>query len=425
MADDLPVAADAERQTIGLILIGGVEALDLVREQGLRPAHFYEPRYEAVMHACERLAAEGRVLDPTTLRAALLPAEKRAIGHPNALLDMVTGVTASIGHLGYYATMVTDAWTLRQIVDAGLRISQLGASAPLDRRREALERARAMLDGIDVTEERESLAAVEDLLPEVLDTMEDGKPRGVSTGIAELDEVFGGGMGPGQSIIVGARPSIGKSMLGCNLAAVAASAGVPTIIFSHEMTRHELTQRLLARESGVPLSRIRNGQVAEGDWERVARATARISSWPLLIDDESSMTVADYRARLRKITRRRRVGLVVSDYLQLIKPMDGRIPRQEQVTQTSAGIKALAKDYEVPVLTLAQLSRATEQRRDSRPILSDLRESGSIENDADIVMLMHQTEDEEMELNVAKNRQGERRIMRLSWLPAIMRCASI
>jgi replicative DNA helicase len=231
-------------------------------------------------------------------------------------------------------------------------------------------------------------------------------------------------MGPGHTIVVGARPSVGKSMLGCNLAMAACRRGVPTALFSHEMTSHELMQRMISCEAGVPLTNIRLGSLNEGHWEAVARATERIRQWPLVIDDEASMTIADYRARLRKLTRRRKAGLVISDYVQLVRPLDPRLPREQQVSQTSAGAKALAKDFGLPVVILAQLSRATESRKDAIPILSDLRESGSLENDADTVLLMHRT-DNGMEIHVAKNRHGQTGVAYVDWQPAIMRVGSV
>lgn len=414
---------DAERSVLGAILLAGVGAYDAAREAGLRAEHFYDMRHEVIFRASGRLAARSEPIDATTLGRSLTGDEKRTIGDPRVLLDLVTNASLSVDRVTWHAASIVDAACLRQLAEAGIRISQFAATAPLDQRRDALERSRVALDAVEIPEEVESLQSAAELLPAVLDGMEHVGPRGVSTGIPGLDELLGGGLGRGQTVVIGARPSVGKSMLGVNLAAAAASAGVATMVFSHEMTRTELMQRFISRESGVPLTRVRSGKLVEEDWNRIGRATGRIDGWPLFIDDESGMTVADYRARIRKAQRRRRKpALVVSDYLQLVKPADRAISREQQVAQISGDCKALSKDFDLPLVMLAQLSRAAEQRRDSRPVLSDLRESGAIENDADVVALLHQEDDNEMELNVAKNRHGERGQVMLSWLPQVMRC---
>ncbi len=415
----------AERQVLGAVLMGGVDVWDAVQATGIKAEHFYEPRHEALWRACARLAARGEALDATALLSSLSAEERRAVGHPNYVAEIITEAHGRPGSEVWAARSITDAAVLRALQQASVQIGQWADVAPLDARREAIERARGVLDQVELPEERESISSAEDLLPEVLDAMETPGQRGIATGLVELDDCLGGGFSQGQTIIFGARPSVGKTMLGCNLVAAACRREVPTMIFSHEMTKQELMQRFLALESGVRLSWIRSGQLGEDEWSKIARATDRISRWPLLIDDESTMTVADYRARLRKATRRRKVGLVVADYLQLIKPFDQRVPREQQVAGISSASKALSKDFKVPMVLLAQLSRATEQRKDSRPVLSDLRESGSIENDADVVVLMHQEEEGRMWLDVAKNRQGERDRFEINWWPMVMRAASI
>jgi replicative DNA helicase len=421
MSDVPPHDDQAERAVIGAVILGGVEKLDAVRGTGLQGSMFYQPRHETIWHACEALAARGEALDHETLLASL-PNQQRGALAP--YLPELIAEGSRPGALEWHARIIADAAVLRALAGAGERIIQLAQSAPLDRRREAVERARVALDLVEIPEEAAELAMAEDLLPAILDRIEDGQPRGIPTGIRPLDSLLGGGMGSGQSIVVAARPSVGKTMLGCNLAAAACREQVPTVFFSHEMTRDELMQRFLALEANVALTRIRAGAISEDEWGRIARATDKISKWPLFIDDSSRMTVADYRARMRKLARRRTVQLVVSDYLQLVKPEDPRLPREQQVASSSAGLKALAKDFGLPVVTLAQLGRGVEQRRSAKPVLSDLRESGSIENDADVVVLLHQPSENLVEAHVAKNRQGERGMVKLTWLPAVMRCSA-
>lgn len=424
MSDQPRQDQEAERAVVGAVLMGGAPALDKARGVGLRAEHFYVPMHEMLWGVMEGLAAAGRPIDRASIVATLTADQKRMVGTPHIFADLLTEASMK-PMVEVHAEIVVDSFSLRRLAEAGIRIGQLAQAAPLDRSREALERARAALDAVEVPEENKTIASAGEMLPGLIDEIEDGKPRGISTGIGDLDRLLGGGLGRGQSIVVGARPSVGKTMLGCHLARTAAKQGVPTIFFSHEMTRSELMQRLLSAETGVHLTRIRGGMLEEDDWERIARAQAQIMDWPLLIDDQSSATVADYRSRLRALARGRRPRLLVSDYLQLVKPDDPRIPRQEQVSGISASIKALAKDFELPAVVLAQLSRATEQRRNSRPILSDLRESGAIENDADIVMLMHQREAGKMDVEVAKHRQGERGMTELYWHPRNMRCGGL
>lgn len=421
MSDDGAPRHDdaAERAVLGSILLGGTETLDEVRETGIVPEHFYQPRHEELFGICMRLAAAGGAIDAQTLLATMTVEEMRHCGGGDYLLELVQAGSYR-GMAATHAQIVMDCSLLRELESSGHQIVQFARTAPLDRRREALERARAALDKVEAPEERTTLRSISDLLPMLADSMDGEKVRGISTGLPALDDLLAGGMGPGHTIVVGARPSVGKSMFGVHLAMNACRLGVPTALFSHEMTSLELSQRMLSCESGVPLTNIRLGRLNEDHWDRVARAQTRMAQWPLAIDDEASMTVADYRARLRKLTRRRKAGLIISDYVQLVRPLDPRLPREQQVSQTSAGAKALAKDFGVPMVILAQLSRATESRKDAVPILSDLRESGSLENDADTVLLLHRT-DNEMEIHVAKNRHGQTGTAYVDWNPTIMR----
>lgn len=423
MSDWLPASDEAaERAVLGACLLEGAEAYDRARATGLRGSHFYRPAHEILFDAMGRLTSSGSALDWRLLGASLSKEERRTIGPPTVLAELLTE-GALIVHLEAHASSIISAATLRELQTAGIKIHQLASTAPLTESREVLEAARAALDGVDVPEERESIASAGELVTSVMDEMESEKPRGIRTGFPDLDHLLGGGLGPGQSIVIGARPSVGKSMLGVNLAAEAASLGIPTVMFSHEMTKHELMQRILARASGVHLTKIRTGSLNDADWNHVSRAFSKIHDWPLFIDDAASMQVADYRARLRKLEKRRKVGLVVSDYIQLIKPEDPKVSREQQVAGISAGLKAISKDFHLPFVVLAQLSRATEQRRDARPVMSDLRESGAIENDADVVMLMHKQEDGGMDLDVVKNRQGECGRVELAWNAPLMRAS--
>lgn len=406
---------------LGAVLVGGVGAMDRCKQAGLRAEHFYEPRHELLWQTAARLAAQGVAVDAMTIMGALGEREKRQLAE---ILPELPGAAAHIGNLEWHAQAVVDAWALRALSEAGQHIVQLAQTAPLDRKREALERARGRLDAVELPEERESASSLAELIPPVLDEVQMGEQRGISTGYADLDRALGGGgMGPGQSIVLGARPTVGKTMLCCNVVRAAVRAGHQSVLFSLEMTRRELAQRFISLEAGVKLAKLRNGNLYDKEWDRVAKGTAQLQEWPLVIDDQASITVPDMRSRLRKVTRTgARIGFVAVDYLQLVRPIDSRLPREQQVAGISAGIKAIAKDFYCPVLVLAQLSRETERRRNTKPVLSDLRESGAIENDADVVVLMHPGKDpHDMDLIMAKNRQGEREDVRVLWYPDVMR----
>lgn len=424
MSGEVRSDAATEEAVLKSVILGGVGALDVCREAGLRSEHFWQTRNEAVYAAAERLADQGLGLDLLSLLGSLPEQERVRAGF--WLPELVTGgVGAAPGMLAYHAKLLVELAGLRRLAEAGRETVRLSEAAPADRLQEALERARAALDAVDADEELERQAVrLSEALEPVIESAEQGRSLGLPTGFPALDAMLSGGPTAGQSLLIGARPSVGKTMLACNLARNVARSGRSVVFFSLEMTREELGERFLSMESGVPLKRIREGALREQDWEKIARATSAIATWPLLIDDRSNVTVGDMRARLRKLSRRGEApALVISDYAQIVRAANARVDREQQVSAISAGIKAMAKDFRTVAVTLAQLNRGSEQRRNQAPLLRDLRESGALEQDADVVVLMHYDpkRPEQMGLAVAKNRQGEKGTFSLVWQPSVMR----
>jgi replicative DNA helicase len=245
----------------------------------------------------------------------------------------------------------------------------------------------------------------------------DGEMIGVPTGFADLDELTNG-LHPGQMVIVAARPAMGKSTLGLDFCRAASiHHNMTSVIFSLEMTRNEITMRLLSAEAKIPLNHMRNGNMNDDDWTRLARKMGEVSSSPLFIDDSPNMTMMEIRAKARRLKQRHGLRLIVIDYMQLMTSGKKVESRQLEVSEFSRQIKLLAKELELPVVALSQLNRGPEQRSDKRPMMSDLRESGSLEQDADMVILLHREDVYEREsarpgeadLIVAKHRNGPTR----------------
>lgn len=242
------------------------------------------------------------------------------------------------------------------------------------------------------------------------------------TGWADLDDMLTGGLRPGHLVIIGARPSVGKSLVATELARQVAARGTGVLFASLEMSCDEVTNRIAASMTRVPLSTLTGGRANDEEMDRLGTLLARVADWPLHIDDRASVGVAGIRGRAGDLARTPRgLGLVVVDYLQLITPPDLRAPREQQVASFSRALKLLAKDLGVPVVALSQINRAPMMRADKRPLMSDLRESGAIEADADEILLLHREDEdpEELEVNVVKNRHGETGTVYLTWMPHV------
>jgi replicative DNA helicase len=313
---------------------------------------------------------------------------------------------------------VREQAILRRLVTAGTRIVHMGYSGQgeVD---DVVDRAQAEV--YEVTERRtsEDYAPLSDIMQGTLNEIEaisnrDGEMVGVPTGFAELDSLTNG-LHPGQLVILAARPAIGKSTLGLDVCRNASiKHGITSVIFSLEMSRNEIVMRLLSAEAQVSLQHMRSGTMTEADWAKMANKMGVVSEAPLFIDDSPNMTLMEIRAKCRRLKQRHNLKLVVVDYLQLMTSGKRVESRQQEVSEFSRSLKLLAKELEVPVIAISQLNRGPEQRQDKRPMLSDLRESGSLEQDADMVVLLHREDFYEREsprageadFIVAKHRNG-------------------
>jgi replicative DNA helicase len=384
----------------------------------LRPGDFYRPAHQTIYEAILDLYGRGEPADPTLVADELLKrGEIVRIGGIPYLHTLVSAVPTA-ANAGYYAKIVQERAVLRRLVEAGTRIVQLGYGNEGDVD-EAVDRAQAAV--YEVTERRtsEDYVRLEDVMPATLDEIEaigsrGGGMIGVPTGFADLDDLTNGLHG-GQMIVVAARPALGKSTIGLDFARSAAiKHGLATCIFSLEMGRTEITMRLLSAEARVPLQHMRSGKMTDEDWARLARRMGEVADAPLFIDDSPNVSMMEIRAKARRLKQRHDLKLVIVDYMQLMSSSRRVDNRQQEVSEMSRSMKLLAKELDVPVVAISQLNRGPEQRTDKRPQLSDLRESGSIEQDADMVILLHREDAYEKEsprageadLIVAKHRNG-------------------
>lgn len=412
-----PQDVTAEQSVLGGMLLSKDAIADVI--EVLRPADFYRPAHQIVYECVLDLYGRGEPADPVTVSSEL---ERRGellrVGGAPYLHTLIATVPTA-ANAGFYAEIVADKAILRRLVEAGTRIVQLGYNgadgADVD---EVVDRAQAAV--YEVTERRisEDYAALEDLLQPTMDELEAIETRGLSfgvpTGFDDLDSVTNG-LHPGQMIIIAARPGIGKSTLGLDFArSCSVRHGLTSAIFSLEMSRTEIVMRLLSAEAGIPLAAMRQGKMDDDKWAKLARKMSEISEAPLFIDDSPNMTMMEIRAKARRLKQRHALRLVVIDYLQLMTSGKRVESRQQEVSEFSRNLKLLAKELEVPVVAISQLNRGPEQRTDKRPMLGDLRESGSLEQDADMVMLIHRPDaferDDpragEADLIIAKHRNG-------------------
>lgn len=406
----------AEQSVLGAMLLSKDAIADVVEH--LHGNDFYRPAHETIYSAILDLYGRGEPADAVTVTAEMhKQGGLTRVGGAPYIHTLVAGVPTA-ANAGYYAEIVRERAILRRLVEAGTRIVQMGYSGEgeIDA---VVDRAQAEVFGVSERRTSEDYSPIADLLQGTLDEIEaisghDGSLIGVPTGFGDLDALTNG-LHPGQLVIVAARPAIGKSTLALDFARAASlHHQLPSVIFSLEMGRNEITMRMLSAEAKVPLHHMRSGSMTDQDWERIARATGSVSSTPLFIDDSPNMTMMEIRAKCRRLKQRHGLRLVVLDYLQLMSSGKRVESRQVEVSEFSRSLKLLAKELDVPVVALSQLNRGPEQRTDKKPMLSDLRESGSLEQDADVVILLHREDAYEKEsprageadFIVAKHRNG-------------------
>lgn len=407
----------AEQSVLGAMMldrdvIGDVCAI-------LKPRDYFRPAHETIHLAIVRLFTAGKPTDPISVCNEL---EKhgdlaRAGGPVYVSSCMLT--TPSAADAEFHAEIVHEQAVLRRLVESGIRIADMGRKGEGEVAEIVDAAQRELFAVADLRVEEETLF-LRDTMEAQIQEIEDrknnrGKLVGVPTGFADLDQLTRG-LRPGQMIVIAARPAMGKSTLALDFARYASiHCDLMTAIFSLEMDRGEIQDRLLSAEAGVPLQHIRSGEMTDDDWTRVARKLPKILEAPLAIDTSSNLTVMDIRAKARRLAQKHDLKMIVVDYLQLMQSGQGKAEsRQLEVSDISRSLKTLGKELGVPVIALSQLNRGPEQRQDKRPVVSDLRESGSIEQDADMVILIHREDAYEKasprageaDLIVGKNRNG-------------------
>lgn len=405
-----PHSIEAEQAVLGGVLIAGAGALDRI-EGVMAAADFYRDEHRRIFNAVKALGDSSKPVDVVTVAEALQSmGELESVGGLPYIVSLASN-TPGAANIHRYAEIVREKSILRGLYGVATRMEEacLGHGIP-DPEKIAQEADIAISRLLDRHggEPVRIHDAVRGALREIDERRErGGKLAGLSTGFESIDWIIGG-LEPGQLLILAARPSVGKTALALNIADHVASAGASVLFFTLEMTGQELAMRLMASRSGVAMSDMRSGTASHEGWQRLSAVCGDTADVPLFIDDRPGISVAYARAKARKIKRQHGLGLIIIDYLQLMKgPGENRT---QEVGGISRGLKGLAKELRVPVIALAQINRAVESRTDKRPQMSDLRESGDIEADADVIMMLHRNDGPEWQglisLLVRKNRNG-------------------
>lgn len=401
--------SDHERVVLGSLMLNS-SLIDEVADI-LTGSEFYEPKHETIYTAIVNQAQAGKPTDPVAVGDAIGESIKR-VGGRAYLHELVACVTVP-DSVAYYAKRVREALYLRTVREVGARLQTLPdhVEDPLD----AVNEAREQLDALAVDEFRE--IPHDAAVYEAIESLE--RPVGMSTPWRGLDRAISG-WSPGWLYIVGARPSVGKTVVGAGIALDCARRGKHAILVSLEMPRNDLYLRMLSAVGSIDGDRILHRSLREQDYTKMADAAKHLSSLPMTIDDRSALSLAQIRAKVRKVQRKSDVGVVVVDYLGLIAPPSGtpRNDRRVQVDAIAQGLKNLSRDLNVPIVALAQLNREIEGRAHKEPTLADLRESGGIEQAGDVILLLHRDRDRtptDLEVHIRKNRHGEQGMFRLDF----------
>jgi replicative DNA helicase len=420
-----PHDIDAEESVLGSVMLSA-DAANIALEV-LKPDDFYKPAHQDMWEAVTALFDGNQPIDPITVADWLRKHER---------LDRVGGVTfitqlmesvPSTSNIDYYAAIVDEASARRRLLRAGGEVGSLAMRGEMPIA-DVLDRAEAAVFAVAEEKVSQGLEPVAPFLQEALERIEElgaaeGEITGIPTGFIELDRNLAG-LHPANLIVVAARPGMGKSTLALNIAANVAQQKRVAAVFTLEMSREEIVHRLLASMASVDSQKIRTGQLDIERWRKLGQASSRLYEMPLYVDDSADLTVTAIRAKCRRLKRARGLDLVVVDYLQLMQGPRAADNRQQEIADTSRSLKNLARELKVPVIAVSQLNRQLESRENKRPRLGDLRESGAIEQDADVVMFIYRedyydTSNPEMlgmaEVEIAKHRSGARDTLRLGF----------
>ena len=417
----LPNNPDAEANVLSAMLLSSEVVEEALTE--LLPDDFYRPMNKALFETMHDMYDRSMPIDSITLIDYLNSENKlQEVGGEAYILELM-GQTLSLVNWQHHASIVRRDAMLREIIGATNQINQLAYNAPTDTI-EVVERAESMLLSVTDREVKNAYKPLNDFLIEAFNEAKEvceagGVAAGVPTGYPSLDRMLMG-LREGQLVIIGARPAVGKTSFALNLALNAASEGYTVAFFSLEMSGKEIAQRFICAHAQVSMSNFRTGKISPQEWANIGQAAEDLSRLDILIDDTPGSTVTEIRAKARRMLHNKEKAIIILDYLQLVSPPAGRRAesRTVEVSEMSRALKIMAKELAVPVISLSQLSRAVESRTGKRPQLSDLRESGSIEQDADIVMFLDRSSNEQeagredrppegiTRIIVAKNRSG-------------------
>lgn len=424
---ELPHDLSAEKALLGCLLIDNA-SFDEISDVSLTPDDFYHPQYGIIFNAIKELHIESMPFDIVTVSSRLNDLGKlEKIGGQSSLVTICDEIGSS-ANVEHYAKLIKQKAVLRNVVRTATRIMQTGTGVVGDV--EAfLQEVEASFFKLTAQTKNNKMMSLKEALYENLKELEKparakGEITGVSTGFRSMDSKLLG-LQPGQLVIIAARPGMGKTALALNWAVAAAKqTTLPVAVFSYEMMYAELSMRLLASEANIDSRKLKTKDFNEMDLRSISGAIQKLSNLPIFINDSGATNLIDIRSYCRKIKAERGLAMVVIDYLQLMPPHVQKQSREQEIAEISRGIKMLANELEVPIVALSQLNRAAASRTDRRPQLQDLRESGSLEQDANIVCLIHREDYYDAntpkkgvaEVIIAKNRNGEPGTVELSWI---------
>jgi replicative DNA helicase len=406
----VPYDIDVEQALLGAIL---VDNRAMERASALiKPEHFYDPLHARIFETMSQMIERGGVVvTPLTLHATMKADPGVIETGGQAYFDALRAAAPAIPNIKDFANILTDLAVRRSLIRIGEDIVNTAYDAPTEKTsKEQIQEAEKALYAVSESNKygegaidfHESLRRTVEIAERAI--ARGGRISGVTSGFTDIDNLLGG-LQPSDLLILAGRPGMGKTALGTNMAFHCAKAylqdletgaeyprGAPVLFFSLEMAAQQLSGRILSEQSELEVWKIRNGKFSESEWEKFVLAMQDLSNLPLYIDDTGGISIAQIAARARRLKREKNIGLIIIDYLQLVEPSRRHDNRVQEITEVTKGLKTLAKELNIPVLALSQLSRGVDARDDKRPVLSDLRESGSIEQDADVVMFVYREE---------------------------------
>lgn len=419
-----PHSLEAEESVLGSMLLSHEALVDV--SEILNSRDFYKEAHALIFNAALSLFAYGEPVDPLTVAESLRSqGNLEKVGDRSYIVNLMSSVPTP-ANARYYAEVVARLATYRRLIEAAGKVAAIGYRAP-EGTSEALDEAESLIFSVAQRKRRESISSIKELMENTFEDLEkisEGKlESGIRTGFADLDELTTG-LQPSDLIVIAARPSMGKTSLALNIADhIAVEERIPVALFSLEMSAQEVTRRLLCSRARVNSQKLKSSFMDDDVWQRLSDAAGELTSASMFIDDNANIGVMEMRSKIRRLKSEHDIGLVIVDYIQLMNSDRNHENRVQEIASISRGLKVLGRDFNIPVIAVSQLSREPE-KHNRKPILSDLRESGAIEQDADIIVFIHREEvydrdNEEAkgraDVNVAKHRNGPTGPVRLTF----------